>query len=118
MKLRKEFVTNSSSCSYVFFGFAVDNNKLYKALNIQNSKYPWEEMKDIFKDFDVFEGYDFGLDGKWAIGIHIGDIRDDDPIEQDMTFEELTQMKEKIEKKMNEIGLNEEIKLIFGTRSC
>lgn len=102
MKIRNDFVSNSSSSSFVMFGVQVTESELTAAYVRIVGKQPDEDvtMSDMF--YEVFDSFDTGLDTKvfdydsdevW-VGSSPSSMSDD---------ETLAQFKAKVVEKVNKI---------------
>jgi len=128
MKIRRNFVSNSSTCSFVAIGFEVPVNrkreeKILKDLyNISEEEIDKENIEDFFNDIQWEQEYQFlnsdDTNGKNIFGTEIARIDDDyggfSEIELDLVEE--TNKLEKIRGEMFEINSN--IKLYAGIRMC
>lgn len=88
MKIRNCFVSNSSTCSFIFLGYELDN--------FENDD-PYEHFKKMGLDYENLE-YGPQLVGKILLWISDG-FEESENLE--IPFEKLEEFKEEIKKKLN-----------------
>jgi len=124
MKRKLDFVTNSSSCAFVFIGWkleqTVDNAMRIANLfniNTQVSDNPIEIMEDIGDQILDIQYGDLGEQGLKSDHIYIGisnDINIDDPYD----FPIESSIEELFEDKVLDEFKKENIKIITSIRMC
>lgn len=114
MRIRKGFVSNSSSSSFVAIGFIFDQDKLGDAVS-------WEDYDSIYnKNLSVYNGSEGGLeDNEIAFGKEIFTSDDEGSSMNTARFslEEINDISEEIKDALKEYNLDfPELKVFGGTR--
>lgn len=139
MKTRNGFVSNSSSCSFVLIGYEVPKEEinlhsLYRFLFEAKPQYPEADDQDDFEDM-MYEGImdklddldlfysnntDMGSpkDGICIFGVQLALLGSEDP-ELHYTSNSLDgELIERVKNIGKNFGINEEPKIITGSRLC
>ena len=111
MKIKTNFVTNSSSCSFVMIGWHI------KKSDIKNFDKFIEKLEVDYPELYTGDE-DMGAEnGCFLIGKHIGDIDNDEPDFIQINFEDLLNDND-LERFNQEFGSLGPIKLIGSVRLC
>jgi hypothetical protein len=107
MKIRSSLVSNSSSSSFILYGFKVSREQ-QNMLAGDKDFYDWAEDKGL--DYAYLDGYDYDLVGKY--------LHDWDEYEiTELSMPDLQVKLDEVKDKIGDYGLGE-AKVFAGTRSC
>ena len=138
MKIRKGFVSNSSSCSFVVAGYKVkkDDNILFDMISKLRpreteefmKKYPdwskYEIAREIIDEYGNIEilndgevGYD--SDTHMIIGVSLAEGDDCNMFDNDeYSFNDITVLIDDIDETLKECGIDRKKVIVTGTRMC
>ena len=83
MKIRSDYVSNSSSSSFMIVGAVFSNDKIYDIgeklgfVTDDDSGDIWDIVEKIAEKFDI--KYERGIENyydEWCLGLHYGDMKD------------------------------------------
>lgn len=132
MRIRKRLVSNSSTSSFILFGFVAEDMKAEEIMQkllppkgemepIDRYDYVWDaiyngfRVPDIERDISGFHGEDIGRDGI-VIGIQPVYLREHESAELKIDFAEIGRQLDILAERL---GLDPSTKRLFvGTRAC
>lgn len=123
MKTRNGFVSNSSSSSFVCFGFALNEEDIKKIESTESYK-KYDYIPDVVNEL-LSEEFDFHHETNTdnnILGITLAYGSDDDLSGDSVTFQQLTDMAEEIKTQVKEVFNievdNSRLKVFSGTKYC
>ena len=123
MKKKLDFVTNSSSCAFIFIGWEIEKKENTLKELTKKFGYEWDDECNDYENLHEYYNGDVGIkfgdgenglaEGKIFIGIH-NTLDDDSWGSENYTIEDVY----KLDDKLKEMFKLEDIKIISGMRMC
>lgn len=128
MKIKSDFITNSSTCNFILLGFEVETKakKYCNEVDVLRTLFPdkhIDKIHDMSKDVNItwhiLCGTDCGaIDDKSAIVGFLLYEFDTETCDGEVGKIELIKLKEAQEELSKKFGSERDYKLIFATRMC